>query len=105
MENGAEGCRSGKENGKGRGWPKWRFAPNAVHVDASASSIRAILESLMSCIDPNDARPVIPLGHGDPSAFPCFRTTSVAEEAVVSAVRSGELNRYAPTAGLAPARR
>uniref|UniRef100_J3N904 nicotianamine aminotransferase n=1 Tax=Oryza brachyantha TaxID=4533 RepID=J3N904_ORYBR len=46
-----------------------------------------------------------PMGHGDPSAFPCFRTTPDAVDAVAAALRSGELNSYSPGAGLEPARR
>ncbi|MQL83797.1 hypothetical protein Taro_016283 [Colocasia esculenta] len=106
MEDGAGGGRPSEvENRKGRGRRAFRFAPRDLLVYASSSSIRGVLERLLSLLDPNDARPVIPLAHGDPSAFPCFRTTPVAEEAIVSAVRSGEHNRYAPTVGLPSARR
>ncbi|XP_068659981.1 nicotianamine aminotransferase 1-like [Aristolochia californica] len=59
----------------------------------------------MSNIDSGDSRPVIPLGRGDPSAFPCFRTTPVADEAIVSAVTSAKYNCYSPTVGILPARR
>ncbi|KAJ0872502.1 putative CHASE domain, pyridoxal phosphate-dependent transferase, major domain-containing protein [Helianthus annuus] len=50
-------------------------------------------------------RPVIPLGHGDPSAFPCFRTTKVTEDDVVESLRSANFNGYCPTVGILPARR
>lgn len=67
-------------------------------------TIRAILSQVMSNLDPADPRPVIPLGHGDPSHFPCFRTTTVAEDAVVAALRSAKFNGYAPALGLPRAR-
>lgn len=60
---------------------------------------------VISNLNESDSRPVIPLGHGDPSAFPCFRTTSEAEDAIVDAVRSAKFNCYSPTVGLLPARR
>ncbi|XP_047306854.1 nicotianamine aminotransferase 1-like [Impatiens glandulifera] len=59
----------------------------------------------MSNLDQSDLRPVIQLGQGDPSAFPCFQTTSVAEDAVEVALRSNEFNGYAPTVGLFTARK
>ncbi|KAK7852432.1 s-alkyl-thiohydroximate lyase sur1 [Quercus suber] len=47
----------------------------------------------------------VPLGHGDPSPFPCFRTAVLAEDAIVDAVRSAKFNSYPPTmVGLLPAR-
>ncbi|CAK9160819.1 unnamed protein product [Ilex paraguariensis] len=51
------------------------------------------------------SQPSRPLGHGYPSAFQCFRTASVAEDAVADAVRSAKFNGYAPTVGILPARR
>ena len=59
----------------------------------------------MSNLNPQDHRPVIPLGHGDPSAFSCFRTTPIAEDAIVDALRSRKFNSYAPAVGILPARR
>jgi tyrosine aminotransferase len=50
-------------------------------------------------------RPVIPMGHGDPSAFPCFRTAPEAVDAVAGALQSGEYNSYSTCVGLEPARR
>ncbi|KAG5242212.1 aminotransferase TAT [Salix suchowensis] len=52
-----------------------------------------------------DHRPSISFGFGDPSCFECFRTTPIAEEAIVEAVRSAKFNSYAPTGGILPARR
>ncbi|GJN04633.1 hypothetical protein PR202_ga22197 [Eleusine coracana subsp. coracana] len=51
------------------------------------------------------ARPVVPMGHGDPSAFPCFRTAPEAVDAAAEALRSGNYNSYSSCVGLEPARR
>lgn len=81
------------------------FKPNDA-VDAAASvNVRGILYKLLDNINKDDDRPTIPLGHGDPSPFPSFRTSTSAEDAVIDAVRSGHFNSYAPTVGLLPARR
>ncbi|KAK9089146.1 hypothetical protein Scep_028228 [Stephania cephalantha] len=68
-------------------------------------SIRGILGMLKRLCDSDDRRAVIQLGHGDPSVFPCFRTSQIAEDAIVDAIRSGKFNSYAPSFGLPPARR
>ncbi|KAK9092676.1 hypothetical protein Syun_027587 [Stephania yunnanensis] len=68
-------------------------------------SIRGILGMLKGLCDSDDRRAVIQLGHGDPSVFPCFRTSQIAEDAIVDAIRSGKFNSYAPSFGLPPARR
>lgn len=60
---------------------------------------------IMKNVNKHDTRPAIPLGHGDPSVFPCFRTSIEAEDAIVDSVRSGKYNCYAPTVGILPARR
>ncbi|THU48350.1 hypothetical protein C4D60_Mb09t25300 [Musa balbisiana] len=84
---------------------RWRFGPNASLASVSSSSIRAVLDKVIANIRDDGPRPVLPLGHGDPSAFPCFRTTAVAEDAIVAAVRSANFNCYAPNVGVPPARR
>ena len=71
----------------------------------SRTNIRGILMKIMGSVDKDDPRPTVPLGHGDPSPFPSFRTTTVAEDAIVDAVRSAKFNSYPPTSGLFPARR
>ncbi|KAG9447814.1 hypothetical protein H6P81_013942 [Aristolochia fimbriata] len=83
----------------------WNFRPTGDAEKAGGLTIRGVLNAIMSNIDGGDSRPVIPLGHGDPSAFPCFRTTPAAEEAIVSAVTSAKYNSYSPTVGILPARR
>ncbi|KAG5551962.1 hypothetical protein RHGRI_010153 [Rhododendron griersonianum] len=94
------------ENGTSTAPKKWSFKGNEALTKASATSIRTVLMNIMGKIDPRDPRPTIPLGHGDPSAFPCFRTTPVAEDAIADAVRSAKFNGYAlQQVGIPPARR
>ncbi|KAL6877530.1 hypothetical protein ACP4OV_012745 [Aristida adscensionis] len=82
----------------------WRFgAANPALAAASAESLRALVYRMIGCLDRSDPRPVAPLGHGDPSAFACFRTAAAAEEAVAAAAVSGEHNSYSPVAGTADA--
>lgn len=84
---------------------RWNFKENEKLVGVSDLTVRGVLNKLMSCVDPDDTRPVIPLAHGDPSAFPCFRTTPIAEDAISDAVRSAKFNGYSSTVGILPARR
>ncbi|KAF8409203.1 hypothetical protein HHK36_005277 [Tetracentron sinense] len=84
---------------------KWGFRGNEELTTASGITIRGILNMIMDNLDATDKRPVIPLGHGDPSVFPCFRTTYIAEDAMVDALLSAKFNSYAPTVGILPARR
>uniref|UniRef100_A0A7N0V6K6 Aminotransferase class I/classII large domain-containing protein n=1 Tax=Kalanchoe fedtschenkoi TaxID=63787 RepID=A0A7N0V6K6_KALFE len=71
---------------------------------SSRITIKGTISLLMSIIE-NDQKRVISLGMGDPSAYSCFRTTVQAEQAVTSALQSGKLNGYAPTAGLVMTRK
>ena len=66
-------------------------------------TVKDALTLIRANINPDDERPVIPMGHGDPSPFPCFRTTAAAEDAVVDAIRAGAFNGYAPIQGHASA--
>ncbi|KAI3986748.1 hypothetical protein MKX01_014286 [Papaver californicum] len=68
-------------------------------------SIGGALDILRSNLNVKDERPTIPLGHGDPSPFSCFRTTHVADDALNNAVKSAKYNSYAPVGGILPARR
>lgn len=85
---------------------EWRFkANNEVHAAASLT-MRNILELIMGNIDVTQTgKPMIHLGHGDPSVYPCFRTSPVVEDALVEAIRSANFNCYATGAGIDPARR
>ncbi|CAN6237954.1 unnamed protein product [Urochloa humidicola] len=68
-------------------------------------SIRAVRFKISASVDARDPRPVLPLAHGDPSAFPAFRTAAEAEDAVAAALRTGKLNCYPAGVGLPDARR
>lgn len=87
------------------GSKKWRFQGNQELDNASAITIRGVLDMLMKNLYKDDSRPVIPLAHGDPSSFPCFKTADAAVNAVNDALRSAQYNSYAPTIGILPARR
>lgn len=84
---------------------RWRFTANEKLSFSSATSVRRIVGLLMDSLIPDDPRPVIPLGRGDPSDFSCFRTTPVAEDAIVDSVRSAKFNGYSSAVGILPARR
>ncbi|KAH9743855.1 putative aminotransferase TAT2 [Citrus sinensis] len=85
--------------------PKKEERHNDNKTTSSAVTIRGVLTSLKENLNEKDKRPVIHLGHGDPSAFPCFRTSTVAEDAVVDALRTAHYNCYSPTFGVPSARR
>lgn len=81
---------------------------NANHHEVETPSritIKGILSLLMDSVDAEDGKRVVSLGMGDPSAYTCFRTTRVAEDAVVDALQSQKFNGYSPTVGLPQARR
>ncbi|XP_021295337.1 tyrosine aminotransferase-like [Herrania umbratica] len=89
------------ENGSG----EWGFQGKQEVNAAAAITVRGVLNMLMGNLNKDDSRPVIPLGHGDPSHFPSFRTSPAAEDAIVDALRSAKYNCYAPTVGILAARR
>ena len=84
---------------------RWSFGANRKLRISHGS--RHFLKKIMENLDKDDpSRPTVPLGHSDPSPFPCFRTTVLAEDAIDDAIRSAKLNSYPPTMlGLLPARR
>ncbi|KAL6654799.1 hypothetical protein ACP70R_008264 [Stipagrostis hirtigluma subsp. patula] len=88
----------------------WNFTPNDTLLGLTALSVRGVLSRVKAGMvvegaQGPGARQVIPLGHGDSSAFPCFRTAPEAVDAVAAALRSGVHNSYATCVGLEPARR
>ncbi|KAJ4836040.1 hypothetical protein Tsubulata_030235 [Turnera subulata] len=94
------------------GTKKWRFQAmrnqqqqQQEEAALTTANIRGVLGILMGNLDPEDKRPVVPLSHGDPSAFPCFRTSPAAEDAIVDALKSAKHNHYSPSVGILPARR
>lgn len=84
---------------------KWGFKGNESITKASAITVRGVLNMIMENLNPKESRPIIPLGHGDPSAFPCFRTSPDAEIAVSDALFSAKYNGYSSTIGVLPARK
>ncbi|XVE66168.1 hypothetical protein DITRI_Ditri08aG0058700 [Diplodiscus trichospermus] len=82
----------------------WGFQ-GKQELNAAATTVRGFLNMLMANINKDDSRPVVPLGNGDPSHFPGFRTTPAAVDAIGDALRSAKYNCYAPTVGILPARR
>lgn len=56
-------------------------------------------------IQSQSPRSTIHLGLGNFSSFPCFRTSSVVEDAVIEAIRSAKFNSYSFGVGILPARR
>lgn len=91
------------ENG-GKVTARWNFGENEKLTQAGAVTVRGVLNAVMGNLDGSNSKPVIPLGHGDPSAFPSFRTSNFAEEAVCAAVRSAKFNGYSSTVGIPAAR-
>ncbi|GAA0165165.1 transaminase [Lithospermum erythrorhizon] len=84
---------------------KWCLKGNKEFMAASSITVRGVLDMLREKLNPEDSRPLIPLGHGDPSPFSCFRTTPFAEIAVSDALYSGDFNGYSSSVGILPARR
>ncbi|CAI9760491.1 unnamed protein product [Fraxinus pennsylvanica] len=68
-------------------------------------TIKGIIGLLMGNTECNDDRKVISLGIGDPTAYSCFHTAAVAQEAVMESLLSAKFNGYSPTAGLPQARK
>lgn len=88
----------------------WRFArcskeQGAIAATGDTLSIRAVRFKIMASVEERGPRPVLPLAHGDPSAFPAFRTAAEAEDAVAAALHTGEFNCYPAGVGLPAARR
>ncbi|GFP91262.1 s-alkyl-thiohydroximate lyase sur1 [Phtheirospermum japonicum] len=85
---------------------KWSFRGNEKLNINTTDTIGGTLYWLRkTCGDNEDERPLIPLSNGDPAIFPCFRTSLVAEAAVVHALQSAQFNTYCPFFGMLPARR
>ncbi|XP_017970133.1 PREDICTED: tyrosine aminotransferase [Theobroma cacao] len=87
------------------GSKQWRFQGSKELNPASAISLRGVLDLVIGNLRTDDPRPIVPLGNGDPSQFPCFRTSTIAEDAIVDALHSAKHNGYAPPLGVPSARR
>ncbi|KAL3616947.1 hypothetical protein CASFOL_039341 [Castilleja foliolosa] len=85
----------------------WRFRGNdKLNIDTTDTIGGTLYWLRKTCADNEDEiRPLIPLSNGDPAIFPCFRTSLIAENAVVDALQSAKLNTYCPFFGMLPARR
>lgn len=106
MENNGSGSRRGDDD-VGVTPSRWRFFRPSVGTPLAAAgsmSIRSVLNRLNASVDASGTRPVVPLGHGDPTSSACFRTAPEAEGAVVDALRSRKHNGYSPTVGVPQAR-
>ncbi len=84
---------------------KWIFRGNEVLIESSAVSVRGYLNLLYDNLNKDSQMAVVPLGHGDPSAFPSFRTSPVAEDAILDTIKSAKFNGYTLSVGMHPARR
>ncbi|KAK2651174.1 hypothetical protein Ddye_018663 [Dipteronia dyeriana] len=90
------------ENGRKGG----DYRDTAEQLNAAASmTVRGVVEALMKKLDKEESRCMIHLGQGDPSAFPCFQTTPLAEDAMVDALCSAKFNCYSSSVGILQARR
>ncbi|KAG6720593.1 hypothetical protein I3842_03G070200 [Carya illinoinensis] len=68
-------------------------------------TVQGVLIKLMENLKvANKGKPTIHLGLGDPTAFPCFRSDTSSENAIVDALRSSEFNCYPPACGVPSAR-
>ncbi|CAH8359953.1 unnamed protein product [Eruca vesicaria subsp. sativa] len=89
----------------GGGSSVWRFKGNNAAKEAASVSIKSVLSRLFDSCSKDLKKTILPLGHGDPSVYPSFKTSVDAEEAVAESLRSGVANSYAPGIGILPARR
>ncbi|WVZ90754.1 hypothetical protein U9M48_037025 [Paspalum notatum var. saurae] len=89
----------------GGGEVAWRFGAAKPELAAASAQIkmRALVARVYGCLDKSDPRAVVPLASGDPTPFPCFRTSAAAEQAVTAAVASGKHNGYPSATGVAEA--
>jgi len=82
----------------------WRFRGSDTAAKASSVTMRVIVYKLFDECSLDVKKPLLPLAHGDPSVYPCYRTSILVENAVVDVLRSGKGNSYGPAAGILPAR-
>nr|AGK24945.1 aromatic aminotransferase 2 [Ephedra sinica] len=84
---------------------KWNFKPSKHLMEChDMLGVRGILQDIKAQLDPNGKTP-IPIGHGDPAAFQCFRIPPEAEAALHQTIASGKFNTYSSPEGLLQARR
>ncbi|KAI4322707.1 hypothetical protein L6164_022376 [Bauhinia variegata] len=85
------------------GLREWHFHGNE-ELTVSSTSMRGFLHILRESLNKDDGRPCFNLGQGDPSAFPSFQTSIIAQDAVVDSLRSQKYNSYSQSVGIFPAR-
>ncbi|KAJ0975663.1 hypothetical protein J5N97_017628 [Dioscorea zingiberensis] len=78
-------------------------AKSNPHFNKEKTSIRGMVAELLSY--PNPDKPLISLGVGDSSVYPCFHQGQDATGILTSAISSGDFVCYPPSFGLLPARR
>ncbi|KAL6507437.1 zinc-finger protein [Orobanche gracilis] len=66
---------------------------------------RKLIRRIRGNLNKYDEREIINLGNGDPTPYPSFKTTPVAEEALLEALRSSAFNGYPPPNVLSATRR
>lgn len=103
MENGKV-KKSGINNGGANGKEEEVETPTNITIKGILALLMATIDSSSSSSIDNKKR-TISLGMGDPTAYSCFHTTAVAEEAVVDNLRSQKFNGYSPTVGLPQTRK
>ncbi|KAM7495086.1 hypothetical protein LguiB_029695 [Lonicera macranthoides] len=87
------------------GVKSWNFKGHEDLITASQFSIKGVVNKLKQNLNPSDdqSRPVISLGHGDPSFFSCFPHS--AQDAVLHSLRSAQFNGFPQNSGVLQARR
>jgi hypothetical protein len=98
VQNGINGKKAPAAGG-------WRFARGSKEQGGDRGHAEHPRRAVQDHGQRGGARPVLPLAHGDPSAFLAFRTAAEAEDAVAAALRTGDFNCYPPGVGLPAARR
>ncbi|CAN8273568.1 unnamed protein product, partial [Cochlearia groenlandica] len=83
----------------------WRFKGSDTAAKASSVTMRVIVYKLFDLCTPDVKKTLLPLAHGDPSVYPCFRTSNIVENAVSDVLHTGKGNSYGPGTGILPARK
>ncbi|KAM0950668.1 putative aminotransferase, class I/classII, tyrosine/nicotianamine aminotransferase [Dioscorea sansibarensis] len=73
------------------------------NINKQKTSIRGLVAELLSCVNPD--KPLVSLGVGDASVYPCFHQGQDAIKILSDANSSGEFISYAPSFGLPRVRR
>uniref|UniRef100_A0A0C9S8V9 TSA: Wollemia nobilis Ref_Wollemi_Transcript_3322_1541 transcribed RNA sequence n=1 Tax=Wollemia nobilis TaxID=56998 RepID=A0A0C9S8V9_9CONI len=105
MADGSKLQTSSPPQGVGMEECDWNFGPS-VTATREDGGIRGILTHLMSHMKTLDeGKKVIPLGHGDPSQFECYRVAKEVEDALIRSIHTRKYNGYPPPGGIPDSRR